>query len=47
MCQGGLCLKMHYNESRDYPRAEVEERSMCSASMALDLSASRSWKPGC
>jgi len=37
-------VQVHYNESRGYPGAEVEEESPCSAPVALDLSDPRSWK---
>ena len=42
---GGVpAVLVHYNESRGYLGAEVEEESPCSALVALDLSAPRSWK---
>lgn len=40
--RGCTPMPMHYNESRVYPGAEVEEESISSTSMPLDLSALRS-----
>ena len=37
--------QMHYNKSRGYPEAEVEEERACSAPVALNVSVPRSWKP--
>ena len=43
MGSGGYkAIQMHYNESRGYPGAEVEEESTCSAPVALDLLGPRS-----
>ena len=38
-------MQMHYNKVRSYSGAEVGKESACSAPVALDLSAPRSWKP--
>lgn len=39
-----VAMQIHYSKSRTCPGAEVEEESICSAFMALVLSASRPWK---
>ena len=38
-------MQMNYNESKDYPRAEVEGEKACCAPVVLGLSGPRSWKP--
>lgn len=38
-------MQVYYNESRVYPGAEVEEESVHSAPVALDLLVPGSWKP--
>ena len=38
-------MQIHYNESKGFLGAQVEERSPCSAPVAPNLSVPRSWKP--
>ena len=47
LCGGEVAIptvQIHYNETRGYPEAEVEEESAYSTPVALDLSTPKSWR---